>query len=35
MAKICLVEDEQGLIEMIQMNLEFEGHEIVTFSDGK
>jgi two-component system alkaline phosphatase synthesis response regulator PhoP len=35
MAKICLVEDEQSLIEMIQLNLEFEGHEIVTFSDGK
>lgn len=35
MSKICLVEDEQSLIELIQLNLELEGHAIVTFSDGK
>ncbi|MBM3185260.1 MAG: response regulator transcription factor [Bacteroidetes bacterium] len=35
MSKICLVEDERSLIELIQLNLELEGHEIFTFSNGK
>ena len=35
MSRICLVEDEHSLIELIQLNLELEGHEVVTFSDGK
>jgi two-component system alkaline phosphatase synthesis response regulator PhoP len=35
MSKICLVEDERSLIEMIQLNLELEGHEIVSYSDGR
>jgi len=35
MSKICLVEDERSLIELIQLNLELEGYEILTFSNGK
>ena len=35
MSRICLVEDEHSLIELIQLNLELEGHEVVTFSDGE
>ena len=35
MSRICLVEDERSLIELIQLNLELEGHEVVTFSDGE
>lgn len=35
MAKICLVEDETNLNEMIVMNLELEGHEVVSLADGK
>lgn len=35
MSKICLVEDERSLIELIQLNLELEGFHVVTFSDGK
>jgi len=34
MAKICLVEDESNLNEMITMNLQLEGHEVVSLSDG-
>ncbi len=35
MSKICIVEDERSLVEMIQLNLELEGHKVVTYSDGK
>lgn len=35
MSKICIVEDERSLIELIQLNLELEGYEILTFSNGK
>lgn len=35
MSRICLVEDEQRLIEIIQLNLELEGHDVVSFLDGK
>ena len=35
MAKICLVEDEVSLNEMIVMNLQLEGHEVHALSDGK
>ena len=35
MAKICLVEDEKSLVEMIQLNLELEGYEVVNFQDGQ
>jgi two-component system alkaline phosphatase synthesis response regulator PhoP len=35
MSRICLVEDERSLIELIRLNLELEGHEVITFSDGK
>lgn len=34
MQRICLVEDENSLAEMIKMNLELEGHEIVNFNNG-
>lgn len=35
MKRICLVEDEPSLVEMIQLNLELEGFEVTAFSDGK
>lgn len=31
---ICLVEDEQSLIEMIQFNLEMDGYEVFAIQDG-
>lgn len=34
MYKICLVEDEQSLAEMIKMNLELEGYEVAHFNNG-
>lgn len=35
MKRICLVEDETSLAEMIQLNLEMEGFEVTLFQDGK
>lgn len=35
MKRICLVEDEKSLSEMIQLNLELEGFEVTTFDDGR
>lgn len=35
MSRICLVEDEQSLIDLIQLNLEMEGYSVVTYTDGK
>lgn len=35
MLSICLVEDERSLVELIKLNLQLEGYEIETFSDGK
>jgi two-component system, OmpR family, alkaline phosphatase synthesis response regulator PhoP len=35
MAHICIVEDEKSLAEMIQLNLELEGHQVTLFSNGK
>ncbi|MFT5777398.1 MAG: two-component system alkaline phosphatase synthesis response regulator PhoP [Crocinitomicaceae bacterium] len=34
MKHICVVEDEASLAEMIQLNLELEGHEVTVFRDG-
>jgi two-component system alkaline phosphatase synthesis response regulator PhoP len=34
MAKIALVEDDLILKEFIQLNLELEGHEVITFTNG-
>ena len=34
MHKICLVEDEKSLSELIQMNLEMEGYEVTSAFDG-
>jgi len=34
MKRVCLVEDEKSLAEMIQLNLELEGFEVTTFDDG-
>lgn len=31
---ICLVEDEQSLVEMIQFNLELDGYDVFTIRDG-
>ena len=33
--KIAIVEDEKSLLEMIQLNLEMEGHQTLLFSDGE
>lgn len=35
MNSICLVEDEKNLVELIQLNLELEGYEVETYTDGK
>ncbi|MDG1333296.1 MAG: response regulator transcription factor [Crocinitomicaceae bacterium] len=35
MKRICLVEDEKSLAEMIQLNLELEGFEVTAFDDGR
>jgi two-component system alkaline phosphatase synthesis response regulator PhoP len=34
MKHICVVEDEASLAEMIQLNLELDGHEVTVFRDG-
>jgi len=34
MHRICLVEDEQSLREMIALNLELEGYAVDTYADG-
>lgn len=34
MYRICLVEDEQSLRDMIALNLELEGHSVACFEDG-
>lgn len=33
--RICLVEDEESLSEMIRLNLELEGYEVTLFSNGR
>jgi two-component system alkaline phosphatase synthesis response regulator PhoP len=35
MLRVCLVEDEQSLIELISFNLEMEGYSVQCFSDGQ
>lgn len=35
MARICLVEDEKSLSDLIRMNLELEGFEVTSFDNGK
>jgi len=32
--KICIVEDEPSLLDLIRLNLEIEGHQISTFNNG-
>ncbi len=34
MHRICLVEDEKSLLELLQLNLELEGFEVLAFSNG-
>ena len=34
MYRICLVEDEQSLRDMISLNLELEGYTVETYADG-
>lgn len=34
MSFICLIEDEKSLSDMIQMNLEMEGHKVYSFKNG-
>lgn len=34
MHRICLVEDEKSLLELLQLNLEMEGFEVLAFSNG-
>lgn len=35
MLRVCLVEDEQSLIELISLNLEMEGYHVQCFMDGQ
>ncbi len=35
MMRVCLVEDEQSLIELISLNLEMEGYHVQCYSDGQ
>ena len=35
MLRVCLVEDEQSLVELISLNLEMEGYHVQCFSDGQ
>lgn len=35
MMRVCVVEDEQSLAEMIQLNLEMEGYEVLVLRDGE
>jgi two-component system alkaline phosphatase synthesis response regulator PhoP len=35
MQRVCLVEDEQSLIELISLNLEMEGYHVTCFTDGQ
>ena len=35
MHRICIVEDEQSLRDMISLNLELEGYSVQAFSDGQ
>jgi two-component system alkaline phosphatase synthesis response regulator PhoP len=35
MLRVCLVEDEQSLIELISLNLEIEGYHVQCFTDGQ
>lgn len=35
MQSICIVEDEDSLLEMIRLNLELEGYDVTSFSNGK
>lgn len=35
MGTVCLVEDEDNLIELIKLNLEFEGFKVECFNNGK
>jgi two-component system alkaline phosphatase synthesis response regulator PhoP len=35
MLRVCLVEDEQSLIELIFLNLEMEGYHVQCFTDGQ
>ena len=34
MHRICLVEDEQSLREMISLNLELDGYSVEAYADG-
>jgi two-component system alkaline phosphatase synthesis response regulator PhoP len=35
MMRVCVVEDEQSLAEMIQLNLELEGYDVIVLRDGE
>ena len=35
MVKICLIEDEKSLSDLIQMNLEMEGYEVTSIQNGR
>lgn len=35
MIKVCVVEDEKSLSDMVRMNLEMEGYTVEVFNDGK
>ena len=35
MTKICLVEDEESLVELIKFNLELEGYQVEVYKNGR
>lgn len=35
MSKICLVEDEKSISELVQLNLELEGYDVTVFGNGQ
>ncbi len=35
MPRICLIEDEESLVELIKLNLELEGFEVFVLSNGR
>lgn len=35
MTKICLVEDEESLVELIKFNLEMEGYQVDVYKNGR
>ena len=35
MKRICLIEDEESIVDLIKLNLELEGYNVKSFNHGK